>query len=132
MIKNLVAQLNDKRAQLAPVEESLPLSPDIPELLANLEFLGRQSGMVVENIQVAPLQDVLGPDGKVRESSDKLGMIRADMTVNGRYPQLLAFILNMETNLRLLDVQSINFGAASSESQNQSYVLEMITYYQKP
>jgi len=130
-INALVADLQSKRTSLQPVEESLPRTPDIPELLANLEFLARQSGLIVENISIQLAQDVLGPDGLPRQTENDLGIIQVDFSVSGQYPQLRALILNMEANLRLLDIQAINFGAVNDETQTQSYSVRLQAYYQK-
>lgn len=133
-VKNLVAELEQKRSSLAVMDEALPAAPDIPGLLANIEYLAVQSGLVLENLQVQSGTGIgpSDPSGQSKKSESKTGTISIDLTVQGRYTQLQAFILNIEKNLRLLDIRGITFGQASSESGDRSYTLQLSTYYQKP
>ncbi len=131
-VKDLVADLEKKRAGLSAIDEALPPAPDLPVLLANLEYLANQSGMAVENLQI---QSSAGPSlssGQAVIEETKTGQIGIDLSVQGRYPQLLALILNIEKNLRLLDIQGISFGQPDQETASRSYAIQIMTYYQKP
>lgn len=131
-VKNLVADFADHRTELAVIDEALPDSPAIPELLANLESLAKQSGLTVSNIQL----QLGSSEGqtlaqKAAVPGENMGSMTVDLEVSGQYPQLSAFILNAERNLRLLDIQSIGFSQSSDNSRTQSYVIQIQTYYQK-
>jgi len=131
-VKNLVADLEKKRASLSAIDEALPLSPDLPVLLANVEYLANQSGMAVENLQIQSSTGPSASSGQVEAIEPKTGTIGIDLTVQGRYPQLLALILNVEKNLRLMDIKSISFGPPDEETGSRSYAVQLLTYYQKP
>ena len=51
--------------------------------------------------------------------------------MSGQYPQLSAFLLNAEQNLRLFDVESIEFGTVGAEDTLQGYTVVLRSYYQK-
>src|SRR3989344_1644258 len=52
-MKKMIADLETKREDLEPLDEAIPTSPDIPELLANIELLARQSGLLISDIQIS-------------------------------------------------------------------------------
>ena|SRR3989338_648243 len=133
-VKSLVADLEKKREMLASLDEALPASPDIPELLANLESLAKQSGLTVSNIDIQLPQTTTNNSFGQKVSKalgDNIGIMTVDLAVVGEYPQLNALVLNVEKNLRLLDIQGITFGDTGSDTNTQTYILQLQTYYQK-
>jgi len=132
-VKGLITDLEKKRQSLSAMDEGLPASPDLPSLLVNIEYLASQSGMALENLQIAGSSTgPSNPSGQSKKQDSSTGIITIDLTVNGQYPQLQALILNIERNLRLLDIKSINFAQPSGETGTRSYALQFMTYYQKP
>lgn len=130
-VKKLLSDVESKQDSVALLDGALPTSPDIPELLANLEFLALQSGLVVRDLQIELAPVLSSSDEESPGTETKLGVILAEVSLSGQYPQLSAFFLNVEHNLRLLDVQNIEFGSADLESDAQNYTVSLKTYYQK-
>lgn len=132
-IKSLVADLEKKRETVRVMDEALPSAPDIPGLLVNIEYLAVQSGMVLENLQV---QSAASSDlsGQTKKQPNSAASIIINLTVQGIYPQFQALLLNIEKNLRLLDVKTISFGQMDADTGERSYGLQLVTYYysQKP
>lgn len=141
-IQNLVADLAQKKKDLKPIDEALPAAPRIPELLANLDYLVKQSGLLLGDLQVAtaPSLATLAPGQKVSKverlealvkATEDLGVMQVDLKVFGQYQNLKSFLLNVEQNLRLMDIQSMVFGSLSEELKLQEYSVRLGTYYQK-
>lgn len=130
-VKALVAELERRRVELAPIDQALPESPSIPELLGNLESLARQSGLAVSNIEIQLGESSAQGTAVKKVVGENLATMMVDLEVSGQYPQLLALILNMESNLRLLDIQGLTFTEGSEDSRTQDYVIQLKTYYQK-
>src|SRR3989344_5518378 len=80
-ITALKKELEPKQASLAPVDKALPLSPSLPELLADTEYLVNLSGLGPEGITFQPVAEALRPDGQPRELPGKLGMIAVSVSV---------------------------------------------------
>lgn len=141
-MKKMIADLEAKRTELAPLDQAIPTSPDIPELLANLEQLARQSGLLISDLQIstastvsslAPGEDLARAQRteQLMRSAENLSIMNISLNVTGQYPQLEAFLLNMERNLRLMDLQTVNFGQTDEDAGGQEYTLQIQTYYQK-
>lgn len=141
-MEKIIADLEVKRSELGPLDEAIPTSPDIPELLANLEQLARQSGLLISDIQIstAPTVSSLAPGEdlaraqraeQLMRSAENLSIMNISLNVVGQYPQLEAFFLNMERNLRLMDLQTVSFGETDEDAGGQEYNLQLETYYQK-
>lgn len=141
-IQALVDELLAKRQELESIDEALPPAPYIPELLANFDHLAKQSGVLISNLSVSTPADSSSPTassaanrGKrwesILSSTEKLGAIDIDLSINGQYANLKTFLMNVEQNLRLLDIKALVLGSTSERSQNQEFSVKLQTYYQK-
>lgn len=141
-MKKMIADLEAKRTEIKPLDQAIPTSPDIPELLANLEQLARQSGLLISGLQIstvptvsapAPGEDLVQAESTEQplRSAENLSVMNLSLNVAGQYPQLEAFLLNMERNLRLMDLQTVSFGGADEDAGGQEYTLQIQTYYQQ-
>jgi len=134
-VKNLISQLEEKKPQLADVETAVPAAPEIPELLANLDQLARQSGLVIANLDISSGEAAASGVGSARKAaapvSADLGTIRLELTMEGVYANLKAFLFNAEQNLRVMDIDMLDFGEINEKTGSQEYLVSMRTYYQK-
>lgn len=141
-VKDLIADLKRKEAELAPLDEALPTAPAIPELLANLEALTQTSGLLAANLQITIPPTLTRAEGGsdqaqprrlegVLGSTENLAVLQIDLIVKGQYLNLKTFLSNLEQNMRLLDVLSLTFTPAETETRTQEYALRIQTYYHK-
>jgi Tfp pilus assembly protein PilO len=139
---DLVAEFATKQQDLDRVEGALPGAPRIPELLANLEFLARQSGLLVANIDVKSAitlttaqegRDVtsLARTEQLLRQTENLGIMDITMEVRGTYANIGPFLANVEQNLRLLSIQNVSFGEFDVTTRSQEFVFKLLTFYQK-
>lgn len=141
-IHQLVRDLDAKKEELAVIDEAIPPAPRIPELLANIDHLARQSGISITNLEItsAAVLSTLQAGSEVGQvkkaekilgSTKNLGIMQAELRLKGRYPNFKSFILNTEQNLRLMDIDSVLAGAVDEDSKLQEFSLKIQTYYQK-
>lgn len=142
-VRKLAAELAEKKEKLALVDEAIPDAPRIPELLADLDYLAKQSGILITGLEVTTAATLANlPGGTELETvqktetilgkTKKLGILQISLRLSGRYANLRTFLLNAEQNLRLMDADSLVFGQVDSDSKLQEFSLKIQTYYQKP
>jgi len=141
-IQGLIKELKDKKEKLAPIDESLPTAPQIPELLANMDELTKRSGVLITSMQVVPAPTAatvvsglevtrIKRTQEILSQTEGMTVIQIDMGLKGKYPNMLALLKNLEQNLRLLDVQAITLDQVDEESGTQDFALQIQTYFQK-
>ena len=131
-VRKLIDQVESNSETLATIDSAMPSSPAIPELLANLEFLTKQSGLLITDLDLETASVAQPASGQQpQENGTGLAELFVKVSVSGQYPQLFAFILNLEQNLRLFDVQNIEFKKESPHATVQAYTIRIKTYYQK-
>ena len=143
-VNGLIEELKNSQDDLGSIDEALPTAPRIPELLANMDYLANQSGLLINNLQISPGPSLepTGPEGlpvqiddpevmELLSSTEDLGLMLVDGSFRGRYVNLQTFLLNLEQNLRLQDVQSLTLGQVDQESGLQDFNLKIQVYYQK-
>lgn len=141
-LQNLLAEYDVKKETLKPLDESVPAAPKIPELLGNLDQLAKQSGVLISSLNISPAQSLATINtgqsvGQVKKTeailthTDGLGIMQIDIQLVGRYPNLSAWLKNLEQNLRLLDAQIVVASEADEQTGDQTYNLKIYTYYQK-
>ncbi len=139
-VQRLAADYEVKQNRLEPVALALPDAPRIPELLANLDVLAKQSGLLIASLQITPVaievkpnetQGALPKRTQLLRRAENLGVLEINVGLKGKYPNVKAFLANLEQNQRLMDTDSLNFGLVEAESGLQEYVLKIQTYYQK-
>ncbi len=142
-VKDLIADLKQKEAELLPLDEALPTAPAVPQLLANLEALTSASGLLTANLQLTLPSTVsraeatagLEPSHRrvegVLGSAENLAVLQIDLIVKGQYLNLKTFLSNLEQNMRLLDILSLTFTPVEKETGAQDYALRIQTYYHK-
>lgn len=141
-IQNLVSEYQKSSDELKALDEALPPAPRIPELLANIEYLAKLSGLEVADIQIAsaPTLSSLGAGkslGQVQRAesllsaAQDLGIMQVEVNTAGQYEAMKNFLTNIEQNMRLLDVQVLAIQEAGEKDEHQGFSLRLQTYYQK-
>jgi|GEM_PF-5529105 hypothetical protein len=97
---------------------ALPVEPGIPELVASIDSMVRQSGMQVTALEIVPAKDP--PKG-----APDIAVLNIAMNVSGGdYLALKRLLIVLEHDLRLTDVLSIAFSP-----QSAAYQLSARSYY---
>jgi len=134
-LEDLAGQIERNYSQsLRDLEYILPAKAQLPELIAQLDQLTRQSGLIIINLDILESTD---QSKSAKEASEKdkmvtgnknLQAIDINLTVRGGdYPVFKRFLDKLEKHIRLLDLTSIGF--ASARGDQGSYSLNLKTYY---
>jgi len=96
----------------------LPTGKDVPVLITMLEDMAQQSGFVVTVVSLTQVEQ------PIIEKSNVYPLIISLSLEGGDYNGLKSFIDKVETNLRLIDVATVNF-----QSTAATYILNLNAYY---
>lgn len=106
------------------VDRALPAEDlELPIILTLLEDLAQTSGMKVGSINGKEASEIKSSD------SNSVSYIDFDVQVQGTYEGFKNFLLLIEQNLRISDVQSVTFQV--EEGLNIKFSLVVRMYYQK-
>lgn len=126
-----IGDLARQYASLATTQEAfsimLPIGPNSPMLLNQLQGLARNNSLRVSNIafQYQPVK----PGGNTLVRA--MGVLRATVALNGRYEDLRNFISHLETNVRIIDLSSLQISGGSIPRKDTfDYTLIADAYYQ--
>ena len=121
--KSEIAQnLNERRREMDLLQQKLdealselPESADIDELLAQLNELGRKSGLDISSIEPAP-----------EESAQIYVKIPIKMSLTGNYHEIAMFLQSLANLRRIVNVNNIQLGAPTLRAEkvvlNSSFI----------
>ena len=133
---------------LAKLQKLLPDSVDNVRTILEISKLALPYGMVLKNIKY----DVIDPDATgssassaqttVDTSPQGAGTWNLEFSTTGTYDNFLAFLKNIESNLRIIDISSVDFssdttdstdtkGSKLSSNQIYTYTFKIKTYWLK-
>lgn len=126
-----IGELTRQYAGLATTQEAfslmLPIGPETPTLLNQLQGIAKNNSIRVNSMAfqyqpIKPAKNTL---------VQGIGVIRVTMSMNGRYESLKGFIAQMETNLRIIDLNSLRIdGGAVPRRETFDFNITADAYYQ--
>ncbi len=132
-IDELEARYETYKGQLAKVSEILPPAKDYPGLLVTIQQLTSTAGLIMNDIDIKA-EEAAAAKGIIKtaktapaeeEIFKKLGI---SLSVAGSYEQFKAFLGLLETNIRIIDVESVDF--TYSDKELTKFNIQAKTYYQ--
>lgn len=143
-INALLAAYSDKKSQLTPLDQALPASPAIPQLLADIETIARQSAMKIDSLKLtdAPsTAETRQAGAKTKPSAEQffktpeLVRLKIDLRVTGSFEHALLLLDVLERNARLFDIQSLGIESGSPSQSPATgegkFSFLITTYYLK-
>lgn len=126
-LNSFLDEYRQHTADAKTLEQALPLSKSkLYEVLNNLDSLGRQGGITLGTLTIRNSQetDTLGAQpGSIQPVDLTIG-------VTASYAAFRNFVSNLETNLRLIDIQTVSL--QNGETPNTMTIsLSFRTYYQQ-
>jgi type IV pilus assembly protein PilO len=114
--KSEIAQnLNERRREMDVLEQKLaealtelPESKDLEELLAQLNDIGKKSGLEISNVQ---------PGREATTNGEFFARIPIKMTVNGNYHEIGMFLQELANMRRIVNVNNIKLAGATVKSE---------------
>lgn len=123
---------NISQREIENIDSVIPTSPLSPQILAGLEQIAKTSNVVIEGIDLAI------PDANTNKKIDPAkeavkepdlpeGVFTVEVILSirsGPYDNLKLFLSNIEKNIRLMDIISVNYTPAS-----KNYIISARAYY---
>jgi Tfp pilus assembly protein PilO len=123
-LQAFVATFNDHQKDLAKVNLALPAgSSDLPNMLTSLSTLAQASGLTLSNFTLEQ-----GTGSEKPAPANTIQTARINMTATGSFESFKDFMVRLETDLRITDVDHVTIKAENSQIQ---YDITLRTYYQK-
>lgn len=124
---------------LARLESLLPDSADNIRLIIDLQRMAQSYGMALSSIKFDSQQAAASEPNplaaasptEIGESFKPYGTFRLEFTTTAPYKDFLTFLKDVETSLRLTDVESIEFSADGDTPGSYTYVVRIKTYWLK-
>lgn len=124
----LLADFNNIETEsLERLETLLPDNIDNVKLIIELDELATTHGLQLQSIDVADSGDA-DPAEEAPLLREGIASVQLDFSLLGPYERFVAFVEDVENSLRLIDIQQIQFQAAT-ESTNYQYGLSVQTYW---
>jgi len=105
----------------------LPAKPDIPTLLNQLDGISRIDNMTIDSTAF----NFLALKASKGTLIKPIGTVQMTLALHGKYQDLRAFVNDLETNIRLIDINSLKIdGGGVPNKDIFNYNLEAYAYYQ--
>ena len=123
-----------KREDLQRLEKLLPENVDNIRLILEIEQLASPYGMALKNVQYsteaanATPQPGAVAQRDVKTSRSGYGVLDLEFTVSGNYDDFIKFIRDLENNLRIVDISSVEFSSNTSAVAGKSPAPEIYEY----
>jgi Tfp pilus assembly protein PilO len=146
---NTAKKLQSEREQLITVYNSiqksdldnlttlLPDSVDNIRLIIQLDSIAQKNGLAtIRNVAFSTDEKQQSSDDEEDASDQPYGTFKISFDTSGSYTNLLAFISDIEANLRLVDITDINLTPVSQDGKTSSadsfqYKVDIQTYWLK-
>ncbi len=126
-LKSLLEQYKSVQVAQQNIAQVLPGDEAYPQLFNQFDALTRSNGISLQsvNITLVPLQGVLQSN-----SAPRVGVVEASLALVGPYANFKNFLQSLETNIRLMDVKSVQINPGIGSGQNYLYNIVVDAYYQ--
>lgn len=130
---------NFSQESLTRLKSLLPDSADNIRLIIDLQRMGQSYGMDLTDIKFDAQQ---GPQAdtsplaasspvEIGEAIKPYGVFRLEFSTVASYEDFLTFLRDIETSLRLTDIESIEFSTETQTPGSYTYVVKLKTYWLK-
>lgn len=105
-----------------------PKSGDLPNLLTSVEEMAKAAGVALSNFQITDSANLTGA-GVKPALENSIQTQKIDMVASGSYASFVNFMMRLQNNLRIMDVDHVTVKA--DENGQLTYDIHMRAYYQK-
>ncbi len=128
---------NSKQDDIKKVYYVLPKEKQIPELIVQFEALASGNGLILENLDIQKKKRVQETkEEKEQKTSEvvleKVEILKVSLRVTGTYASFENFLKTLESNVRIMDIQGIDFASRESKEEGNLFLnfdVELETYY---
>ena len=130
-VRELVSKLKEAKQLGETIGLIMPQKPDVTGLMGQLQTMTRTSQTDLKSFTIKPLPFESEEKPLVR----RLGVSAVDITVEGSYESVKVFLKSLETNVRLMNIESFAIGPlGGAEKTLQDFYSAKIAfkvYYQE-
>ncbi|OGY63425.1 MAG: hypothetical protein A3I89_00010 [Candidatus Harrisonbacteria bacterium RIFCSPLOWO2_02_FULL_41_11] len=127
--QDLIARYKGAERLGGQLSLALPKNESVSSIMAQVNFLARTNALSIQSVNISYLP--IKPSLVKLSSAKGLGTLRLDLKLFGSYASLKRFLNNLETNVRISDVQSLKIEPAGQPNQDlYVYSLTADVYYQ--
>ena len=125
---------------LSRLAKLIPESVDNIRLILEIEKLAKPYGMVLKDVKYDTVEEVVDPKGITQalpilaDSRKGYGVWNLEFSIEGSYDNFMAFLGDMENNLRLVEVESVSFSSNTGGGPGANvykYGFKIKTYWLK-
>ncbi len=126
-VQTLIRQYSSVADLREGLSVTLPGKEEVASMINQFQGIASSNGILMESLSIRPLAiEPTGPEKIVRP----VGALRVSMNLIGDYESLKKYLKAIETNVRIMDVQSIQVENAGFTAGPYEYQIEVDTYYQ--
>lgn len=127
-------------ASLERLSKLLPDNADNIRLIIDIQQMAQSYGMSLSAIKFDSTQNPIGVPGsqlaagtpaQLAQTQADYGMFNIEFSTTATYSNFLAFLKDIESSLRLTDVQSIDFSAGDPTKSTHVFTVKLKTYWLK-
>ena len=126
---------------LDKLSKLLPDNVDNIRLIIDVQQMAQTYGMSISSIKFDSTATVNTPAagnqmaaanaGDIRDAQKDYGTFNLEFSTTGSYDSFLKFLKDLETSLRVTDIQSISFSSDQDTKTGYTYVVKLKTYWLK-
>lgn len=105
-INTLSQQYEERQEDINRITSILPSNKSIPEIVTAIEALAQQSGLSLTSLTAS----TIGNDDTLQPKR-----VFVEFGISGAYTAVTTFINSLETNLRIMDIESLNLSGSTRE-----------------
>lgn len=117
-----------KKSDIEKISKLAPKDPDYEKLFTDFEKIIKEQGFILNSLSITPDErraDKKNNEPDAKADSSKIKKIKIEADISGvDYTSLKHLLGVIENNLRLMDIESLNWSP-----DNAGVQLEIITYY---
>ena len=122
-IKVLNKEYQKRISDITKLSAIVPSKKSVAEALSALDDMSTRNGVILTNSSIT--------GQKANDNINPYELLALDMNLNGSYVSLTNFLKALESNLRLIDIVSIDAAAGSGNSTVLNFVAKGNAYYLK-
>lgn len=121
-IKNIKKEYESRGPIVAKVTKLIPQRKNTEEIISTIESIISITGVRLSRLAVGDAKS---------QSSLPYNLSPIELTINGAYPSISIFLKTIESNIRLLDVTSVQMGKDQQNPGQLSFKISISGYYLK-
>jgi len=128
---------NSKQEDIKKVYYVLPKEKQIPELIVQFEALASGNGLILEDLSIQEKKRAQKTKKEEEQRTSEVILqevetLKISLKVTGTYSSFESFLKTLESNVRIMDIQDINFNSKENKQEENLFIdfdVELEAYY---